>query len=103
MEASQPSPLSRAAQVLKMETILRVNKALNINRHGMAILDRWALNQPDELKAMETRNDLWLLMRLLEQQHLEQEILNRPESQVRLANGLTPHEILEMHEIKTSL
>jgi hypothetical protein len=89
--------------VLKLETILRVNKIPNINRHGMEILDRWALNQPDDLKTMETRNDVGLMVRVLDQQYLEQEVLERPENQARLDNGLTLHEILEMNEIQTSL
>ena len=101
--SAQPKPLERAAQVLTLETLYEVNRNQSFNRYAMNILDRWALNQPDELKRLETQSQPLLIFRLYEQQTKEQAILESPESQEQLRNGLMPHEILALHELPTSL
>ena len=101
--SAQPKPLERAARVLTLETLQEVNRNLSFNRFGMSILDRWATNQPDELKRLETQSQPLLIFRLYEQQTKEQAILESPESQEQLRNGLMPHEILALHELPTSL
>lgn len=93
---------SRASRILQVSTILRVNKCPSINYRGMTILDRWAVNQPEELRELE-RNTAWLMIRLLEQQELEADILDRPESLDQLTRGLTESEILTRHEVTMSL
>jgi hypothetical protein len=93
---------SKVSQVLQASTILRVNKCPSINHRGMAILGRWAVNQPEELRELE-RNTAWLMIRLLEQQELEAEILDRPESLDQLAQGLTESEILTRREVNMGL
>lgn len=103
MTNSPPALLEQTAKVLNLETILRVNKCPTVNRYGMAILDRWALNQPEELKALEARSLSYLLIRILEQQTLEQETLESPANQARMAGGLTSHEILTLREVNMSL
>jgi hypothetical protein len=103
MMSAQPQPLERAAQVLTLETLNEVNRNLSFNRFGLNILDRWAVNQPDELKALESQDPTLLLIRLYGQQLKEQAILESPESQERLRGGLMPHEILSLHELPTSL
>ena len=103
MMSAQPKPLDRAAQVLTLETLNEVNRNLSFNRFGMNILDRWAMNQPDELKALEAQSQTLLLIRLYGQQLKEQAILESQESQEQLKGGLMPHEILNLHELTTSL
>ena len=93
---------SRVSRVLQGSTILRVNKCPTVNHRGMEILNRWAINQPDELRELE-QNTAYLMIRLLEQQTLESEILGRPENLEQLTQGLTSHEILSMHEVNMSL
>ena len=103
MMSAQPKLLERAAKVLSLETLAEVNRLRSINRHGLSILDRWALNQPDELKSLESQGQTLLLVRLYDQQLKEQAILESPESREQLMNGLMSHEILALHELPTSL
>ena len=101
--SAPPKPLQRAAQVLTQETLAQVNQNLSFNRFGLNILDRWAMNQPEELKALEAQSPTLLLIRLYEQQLKEQALLENPESQEQLKRGLMPHELLYQHELTTSL
>ena len=93
-------PLEVAGRVLKPETLMEVRKA-PYNLQGWKILDRWAMNSPAQLKALETEGEVVLLSRLLEQQHLEQTILL--ESLALSEEGLMEHEILALREIATEL
>ncbi len=93
---------SKAGQVLQTSTILRVNKCPTVNYRGMEILERWATNQPEALRELE-RNSFHLMIRLLEQQDLEANILDLPESLEQLSQGLTASEILTMREVNMSL
>ena len=94
--------VSSVSQILAPSTILRVNKCPSVNYWGMEILNRWAVNQPEALKELE-ENTAYLMIRLHEQQALEKDILDRPESLAQLAQGLTRHEILSMHEVNMNL
>lgn len=96
------SQASKVSRVLAPSTIMRVNKCPTVNYWGFEILNRWAINQPEALKELE-RNTAYLMIRLLEQQTLEKEILDRPESLNQLAQGLTRHEILTIHEVDMNL
>lgn len=51
------APLEIARTVLRPETIREVRNR-GFTNPAYLILDRWALNQPDELKALEARGDL---------------------------------------------
>lgn len=93
---------SKVSQVLAPSTILRVNKCPTVNHWGMAILDRWATNQPDELRELE-QNTAYLMIRLLEQQEMERAILDRPENLEQLSLGMASHEILMMNEVNMNL
>lgn len=93
-------PLEVAARVLKLETLMEVRKA-PYNLQGWKILDRWAMNSPERLKALETTGEMVLLSRLLEQQNLEQTILL--ESLALADEGMMEHEILALREIATEL
>ena len=50
----QTRPLEVAMKVLRPETIHRVREDENFLRSAYLILDRWALNEPDTLKELET-------------------------------------------------
>lgn len=93
-------PLEVAARVLKLETLMEVRKA-PYNLQGWKILDRWAMNSPERLKALETAGEMVLLSRLLGQQNLEQTILL--ESLALADEGMMEHEILALREIATEL
>lgn len=93
-------PLVVAARVLKPETLAEVRKA-PYNLQGWKILDRWAMNSPERLKALEADGEMVLLSRLLEQQNLEHTIL--VESQALREEGMMDHEILAQREIATEL
>ena len=96
----QTYPLEIARKVLKPETINDVRSG-GYTSLGYSILDRWALNSPERLKAMELQGELQLLSRLLEQQALELTAINSLPADSK--QGLTEHEILQMLEIKTDL
>lgn len=53
------SPLEIAARVLRPETISAIRNA-SFTSSAYLILDRWALNSPDELKALEEQGELAL-------------------------------------------
>lgn len=89
-----------AARVLKPETLAEVRKA-PYNLQGWKILDRWAMNSPERLKALEADGAMVLLSRLLEQQNLEHTILM--ESLALREEGMMEHEILAQREIMTEL
>jgi len=91
-----------AEKVLKPEILYEINRTPELNRYGMAILDRWAYYQPEELKKLEQQGGyLGVICEVLTQQRIEEEVLERNEH--HLANGLVAHEIFEMYEIQTEL
>ena len=89
-----------AARVLKPETLAYVRKA-PYDLQGWKILDRWAMNSPERLKALEAEGLIVFMNRLLDQQNLEQKILL--ESMMLREEGLMDHEILALNEIATEL
>jgi hypothetical protein len=97
------NPMEIAGKVLKLETLLLVNKTPSINVRGAMILDRWALNEPEKLKALEDRSQTGLLMRVIGQQRKEAEILESPKALEMLRNGLVAHEVLEMHGVSMAI
>ena len=94
--------LDIAAEVLQPETIQLINRP-SIHLRGWKILDRWALNSPEKLKALEAQGRILFLDRLLTQQKLEEDIMMLVSSLEAIRTGLTEHEILQMHEINTEL
>lgn len=104
MQIGPPKLLEAAAQVLTQETMMEIRAQQPINRFGWAILDRWATNSPEKLKALEIEDGVvWLLMKVLDQQALEMDILTSDEALAQQRTGLVPHEILAMHEVNTEL
>lgn len=102
MLTQQTQPLELARRVLKPQTLQAVAKAPYTAR-GWKILDRWAFNSPEKIKALESEGEVVLLGRLLDQQLREHEVLTLQESLEALANGVTEHELLVMHQVQTEL
>jgi hypothetical protein len=96
-------PLEIAGKVLNLETLLWVNKIPNINTRGAKILDRWALNEPEKLKALEIDSMDGLFMRVIGQQVKEAQVLESPRGMELLRNGLVEHEVLEMFGVKMEI
>jgi hypothetical protein len=64
-----------AARVLTASTINMLAADLALKGQGRKILGRWAVNQPEELKALEATGYLNLYTILINQQLAEQEAL----------------------------
>lgn len=89
-------PLEIASGVLSDTTIDAVLQSTSYHVRGWQILDRWAFNSSDQLRALEADGELILLGRLLEQQRLEQEALTSTHGLAQRAQGLAEHEVLAL-------
>lgn len=98
----QTSPLEIARSVLKPETIREVRSG-GFTNSAYLILDRWALNDPDQLKRLEQQGDLALLLRLDQQQTLEKRTLCSESARQAKLRGMSDWEILELAGIDMSL
>lgn len=94
--------LEIARSVLKPETILDIRSGGYTSR-GYSILDRWALNSPDELKKLEAQGKIAFDLKLYGQQQTEARALQSPAAQRMSQNGLSDWEILESLGVDTSL
>jgi len=90
-----------AAKILKPETIIAVNRCLAINRHGYKILDRWAISEPDKLRALEKSGFLSTIV--CTQQSEEQRVLDSPNGEEQLRHGLTEHEVLSLYGVNMNI
>jgi hypothetical protein len=100
MLEGNPSPLAIAARVLAPDTLA----ALRRHPYHLAawrIADRWAFDQPERLRALEAEGEIFVLIRLLEQQQLEHEALL--DSSEALCTGLSPTDILLQRGIELRL
>lgn len=95
--------LEIASGVLADTTIDAVLQSTSYHVRGWQILDRWAFDSSDRLRALEADGELILLGRLLEQQRLEQEALTSPHGLAQRARGLAEHEVLALCGIATHL
>jgi hypothetical protein len=93
-------PLDVAKRVLLPETISSV-RSKPYHLCGWKILDRWAMNSPAKLKALENEGEVALLGRLLDQQVIEHTILL--EAAEQLQEGVTEYEILTQSGVQTEL
>ncbi|MGY8527594.1 hypothetical protein [Paracidovorax citrulli] len=100
MLTGEMKPLDVAKRVLKPDTISSV-RSKPFHLRGWKILDRWALNTPAKLVALEREGEVVLLGRLLEQQNLEHEILLNAMEEVN--QGMSEQEVLTLHEVETEL
>jgi hypothetical protein len=99
MLTSNDPPLTIARQVLQPASIAAFRMS-PFNFHGWKILDRWAFNSPEKLRALEATGLIALLSRVLDQQHTEMGALI---DAMRHSEGLAEHEVLTMQEIRTEL
>ena len=70
---------------------------------GYSILDRWALNSPEELKKLEAMGDIPFMVKLYGQQQKEAEALSSETSRQASLRGMSDSEILESMGIDMSL
>lgn len=93
-------PLSVARRVLGIEALAVIGRA-PFTRRGWAILDRWAMNSPASLRALEAQGLHALQSRLLAQQEREADALLAYSDQA--AAGVPELELLQLAGIDTEL
>jgi hypothetical protein len=98
----QTNPLDIARKVLKPETIREVRSGGYTNS-GYLILDRWALNSPDELRALEAKGEIAFDLKLYGQQQTEYHALCSDPAWEMSRRGMSDWEILEALGIDTEL
>lgn len=98
----QTYPLEIARKVLKPETINDVRSG-GYTSLGYSILDRWALNSPDELRKLEAQGDIPFMVKLYGQQQTEAGALSSETARQASLRGMTDSEILESMGIDMSL
>ena len=98
----QTSPLEIASTVLKPETIREVRSG-GYSNSGYLILDRWALNQPDDLRRLEERGEISFMVTLDQQATREANVLNSDSAWEARQQGMSDWEILQNAGIDTSL
>jgi hypothetical protein len=98
----QTAPLEIARKILKPETILEIKQGGYTNS-GYLILDRWALNSPDELKRLEKMGPMDFMLHLNHQQQEEAHCLNSEAARLARLRGMSDWEILESAGIDTEL
>ncbi|PRG33851.1 hypothetical protein C6T62_18930 [Burkholderia multivorans] len=102
MHAEPTRPLSIAAAVLTPSTLTSVCRSPSFHRRGWQILDRWAFESPAQLRAIEAEGEVILLGLVLKQQ-LEHQALRSAAALELRRRGVAEHEILALHEIRTTL
>ena len=102
MFSGSHSPLDLAKRVLSSETLENVSRA-PFSMQGWKVLDRWALNSPEQLEALERQGLVLLMDRVLQQQRLETEVLTSEAALLALRSGQTEEEVLQANEVTTAL
>lgn len=105
MIEGRTNPLDIARRVLKPETMREVRVAEWPHRNlAYSILDRWALNSPDMLQALETEQEGFvLILRLDQQANLESRTLNSDTAWKMSQRGMSDWEILSELGVDTEL
>lgn len=98
----QTKPLEIAQAVLKPETIQAI-KAAQFSNQAYLILDRWAMNTPETLKALEKKGELSLIVRLDQQHTLEHRTLISDSARIASQTGMSDWEILQEAGIEMNL
>lgn len=96
------APLEIARKELKKETIWRIRND-GYTPRAYLILDRWALNQPEDLRKLEAMGPIEFMLKLCHQQHVENHLLSSDTAIAARNFGMSDWEILEIEEIDTSL
>lgn len=100
MLEGQMKPLDVARRILDLST-LQAAAVSPFTPRAWKILDRWAMNSPVQLKALEQQGEVILLGRLLDQQNLETRTLETHHD--NQGEQLADFEILAMHQVETEL
>ena len=95
-------PLEIASKVLKPRTINEVRSG-GYTSLGYSILDRWALDSPDELRKLEAKGELAFDLKVYGQQQTEARALNSEAARQMSLNGMSDWEILQSLGIETRL
>ena len=98
----QTAPLEIARTVLRPETIREVRQG-GFPNSAYLILDRWALNQPDELRRLEAMGPIDFMLILSQQQQLEKSVLTSDSGWEASRQGMSDWEILQNAGVDTSL
>ena len=96
------NPLDIARTVLRPETLREVRRG-GFPNSAYLILDRWALNQPDDLRRLEAIHTLDLLVVLDQQCTTESNVLNSDSAWEASRQGMSDWEILQNAGVDTSL
>lgn len=96
------NPLEIAASILRPETIWAVRSG-GFTHAAYLILDRWALNNPDELKQLEQQGELAFLLRLDQQETIEKRTLCSDSAWQASRQGMSDFEILHEAGIDMAL
>lgn len=95
--------LELASRILSPKTIKRI-RASSMTQMEWKILDRWALTEPENLKALETKQGtMAVLDRAWNQMNMENEALDSEQGMRMLENGLSRQETLELLGVDTRL
>ena len=103
MIEGQTPPLAIARKILKPETINEVRRTEGITNSAYLILDRWALNTPELLKALEAKGDHFVMGKLDQQMTLEARTLNSDTAWEMSQRGMSDWEILSELGVDTEL
>lgn len=98
----QTNPLEIARTVLRPESIQDI-RSRGFTNSAYLILDRWALNSPDELRKLERQGSLDLVIRLDQQMVIERRTLCSDSAWEMSRRGMSDWEILESAGIDMSL
>lgn len=98
----QTAPLEIARTVLRPETIRSV-RTEGYTNSAYLILDRWALNQPDELRRLEAMGPIDFMLVLSQQQQLEKSVLTSDSGWEASRQGMSDWEILQNGGVDMSL
>ena len=98
----QTYPLEIARKVLKPETINDVRSG-GYTLRGYSILDRWALNSPEELKELEAKGSIAFDLKVFGQQQTEARALSSETARQASLRGMSDYEILQSMGIDMSL
>ncbi|WP_093255434.1 hypothetical protein [Pseudomonas sp. Snoq117.2] len=98
---TERNTLGIATRVLSKATIDSLRLSSSYHFRGWQILDRWALSAPERLQEMEEQDEFFLLIRLLEQQRIEHDLLTSLAGLEMRSQGLAEHEILSIFGIST--
>ena len=98
----QTEPLEIACGILKPETVRAIQRD-GYTKTAYCILDRWALNSPDELTRLEAQGIMAFEKRLNAQLETEITAYNSNSAQLAFQQGWSVYEFYESMGIDTKL